>query len=162
MEYLAFDQSMKCSGWSYFKDDNLMDCGKFSINPELPLEERLACFYTKLDALLEETRVTAPRILFEDIQMQMGNVKTYSRLAYIQAILLFWCHNHQLKYAILSPSHWRKVLGGSWGRKREEQKQHAIDFVKERYGIDVDSDTADAICIGYAGIQEQKQEEGGF
>lgn len=34
--------------------------------------------------------------------------------------------------------------------KREQLKQEAIDYVKEKYNIEVNDDIADAICIGDA------------
>ena len=57
-------------------------------------------------------------------------------------------------YDIVAPSHWRSVLGGSWGRKRDEQKQHAIEYVKDVLDKDVSSDEADALCIGLSFIKE--------
>ena len=70
--------------------------------------------------------------------------------------MLIFCALTDSKYCILAPSHWRKVLGGGFGRTRAEQKEHSIAIVKERFGIDVDSDTADAICIGLAYLEESK------
>ena len=62
----------------------------------------------------------------------------------------------------MSPSHWRKVLGGNFGRKREEQKAAAIQYVKEKCGLEVTSDEADAICIGYAYLLESKKSQSAF
>ena len=46
---------------------------------------------------------------------------------------------------------WRKTCGIKTGRgiKREMLKLASITFVKEKYGITVNDDVADAICIGY-------------
>lgn len=161
MYSFAFDQSLKVTGWAYFEDDILKDCGQFEVDPTLDIDDRLAQFQEEVGKIAN-TAAKDTQIFFEDIQMQMGNVKTYQRLAYTQAAMLLFCNVNDYKYNILSPSHWRKVIGGKWGRKREEQKQHAINFVKEKYNIEVGSDVADAICIGYAGLQEQKQEQEGF
>lgn len=96
----------------------------------------------------------------------MGNVETYKKLAYVQAMILFWCEKHEKNLYCLSPSHWRKILkdkyGMSWGRKRAEQKQTAIDFIQEHYKKEVDSDTADAICIGCAANIEINKTESAF
>ena len=50
------------------------------------------------------------------------------------------------------PSSWRASLGIKNGRgiKRTTLKQADIDFVKEKYNINVNDDEADAICIGLA------------
>ena len=55
---------------------------------------------------------------------------------------------------------WRKGLG-IVGRQRTEQKKNAQRWVKEHYGLKVNEDNADAICIGaYAsGIRCSKQEK---
>ena len=96
----------------------------------------------------------------------MGNVETYKKLAYVQAMILFWCEKHEKNLYCLSPSHWRKILkdkyGMSWGRKRAEQKQTAIDFIQEHYEKEVDSDTADAICIGCAANIEINKNKSAF
>lgn len=157
--YLALDQAAKTTGWAIFEDDKLYDYGSFTIPADRDIAERLTSFYMELDKLPSSTPGVISKVFFEDIQLQMGNVKTYQRLAYIQAMIYAWCNYNGKAYVVLAPSHWRKVLGGSWGRKREEQKQHAIDFVKERYGCEVNSDIADAICLGTAAIQEKKESE---
>ena len=58
------------------------------------------------------------------------------------------------------PSSWRAALGIRNGRgiKRTTLKEADIAFVKEKYGIDVNDDEADAICIGLAqGIKEDNE-----
>lgn len=159
----AFDQSLNKTGFALFDEDKLIDYTCFEVDPTLPLPARLDDFLQNVQSLCLETSVSnIDWLFFEDIQMQAGNVKTYQRLAYVQAMLMWWAWTNSINYKILAPSHWRKVLGGKWGRKRAEQKQHAIELVKEKYGIEADSDTADAICIGMAGIQEMKEELEGF
>ena len=96
----------------------------------------------------------------------MGNVKTYKTLAYIQAMILYWTEKNDIDIICLSPSHWRSVLKDkyniTWGRKRVEQKQAAIDFIQEQYKKEVSSDAADAICIGCTANIELKKEESAF
>lgn len=158
MVTIALDQAAKVSGWTVFDGDKYVESGTFSVPPSKPIGERLATFYkcvTELYSKYEDKRVW---LVFEDIQMQKGNVLTYQRLAYIQAALILWCYYHQIPYTVLAPSHWRKILGGGFGRKREEQKQHAIEYVRQKLNKDVSTDEADAICIGLAFLQERKQD----
>lgn len=104
-------------------------------------------------------------MVFEDIQLQMGNVETYKKLAYVQAITMYWCEKQGIEYHVMSPSHWRKILKDEydivWGRKRAEQKQAALNFVENKYGKDpnITSDSADAICIG---LTYQIEHKGAF
>ncbi|MGE9950112.1 hypothetical protein [Coprococcus catus] len=52
----------------------------------------------------------------------------------------------------IRPSSWRKAINLKQNKniKREQLKQEAIDYVKEKYNIEVNDDIADAICIGDA------------
>lgn len=152
MRLLALDQASRVTGVAIFDDDKLVKYGTFEIKSNQELGKRLTQFLESLDKLCAAYHFDA--VAYEDIQLQMGNVETYKKLAYIQAMILFWCEKHEKNLYCLSPSHWRKILkdkyGMSWGRKRVEQKQTAIDFIQEHYKKEVDSDTADAICIGCA------------
>lgn len=164
MRLLALDQASRVTGVAIFDDDKLVKYGIFEIKSNQELGKRLTQFLENLDKLYAAYHFDA--VAYEDIQLQMGNVETYKKLAYIQAMILFWCEKHEKNLYCLSPSHWRKVLkdkyGMSWGKKRAEQKQTAIDFIQEHYKKEVDSDTADAICIGCAANIEINKTESAF
>lgn len=164
MRLLALDQASRVTGVAIFDNDKLIKYGTFEIKSNQELGKRLTQFLENLDKLYAAYHFDA--VAYEDIQLQMGNVETYKKLAYIQAMILFWCEKNEKKLYCLSPSHWRKVLkekyGMSWGRKRVEQKQTAIDFIQEHYEKEVDSDTADAICIGCAANIEINKNESAF
>lgn len=164
MRLLALDQASRVTGVAIFDDDKLVKYGTFEIKSNQELGKRLTQFLENLNTLYAAYHFDA--VAYEDIQLQMGNVETYKRLAYVQAMILFWCEKNEKNLYCLSPSHWRKVLkekyGMSWGRKRAEQKQTAIDFIQEHYEKKVDSDTADAICIGCAANIEINKTESAF
>lgn len=164
MRLLALDQASRVTGVAIFDDDKLVKYGTFEIKSNQELGKRLTQFLENLDKLYAAYHFNA--VAYEDIQLQMGNVETYKKLAYIQAMILFWCEKHEKDLYCLSPSHWRKILkdkyGMSWGRKRAEQKQTAIDFIQEHYKKEVDSDTADAICIGCAANIEINKTKSAF
>ena len=158
MRTLALDQAMKTSGWAIFEDNDLIAHGTFTIPASKPTEQRLNMIMQNLCEL--ENEYEFDEIFFEDIQNQNNN-ETFKKLAYTQAAILIWCFSVNKPFDILAPSHWRKIIkdkyGKSFGRARQEQKQNAIDFVQEKYKVEVDSDTADAICIGCAGLIEKNQ-----
>lgn len=164
MRLLALDQASRVTGVAIFDDDKLVKYGTFEIKSNQELGKRLTQFLENLDKLYAAYHFDT--VAYEDIQLQMGNVETYKKLAYIQAMILFWCEKHEKNLYCLSPSHWRKILkdkyGMSWGRKRAEQKQTAIDFIQEHYEKEVDSDTADAICIGCAANIEINKTKSAF
>ena len=164
MRLLALDQASRVTGVAIFDDDKLVKYGTFEIKSNQELGKRLTQFLENLDKLYAAYHFDA--VAYEDIQLQMGHVETYKKLAYIQAMILFWCEKHEKNLYCLSPSHWRKILkdkyGMSWGKKRAEQKQTAIDFIQEHYEKEVDSDTADAICIGCAANIEINKNKSAF
>ena len=151
---LSLDQALVETGWAIFDNNKLIAYNSFVINGKNPIEERLWQLFEQLTDLYNKYEFD--HLIFEDIQQQQ-NPSTYKKLAYVQAIILLWCYYHNMDYTILSPSQWRKILGGGFGRSREEQKQKAIAFVKNNYHIDVESDIADAICIGKAYLNSNKK-----
>lgn len=147
---------MQNTGWAVFEGNNLIEFGIFKTKASSPIEQRLGSIWNKLNDLADKYEFGY--LIFEDIQQQT-NAETYKKLAYVQAAIFLWCYwNENIKYSILSPSHWRKILKDryqvSFGRKREEQKKAAQQFVEQQYNLKVSSDEADAICIGAAGIIE--------
>ena len=147
---IAIDQALNVSGYAVFDNKILIAANTFTVSKTLPMELRLLEINKNLSNLYHEYEFE--KIYFEDIQLQAGNALTYKHLAYVQATIIVWCGHMNIPYEVLSPSHWRKILGGNFGRKRAEQKRHAIELVEKWYNIEVPSDIADAICLGKAAI----------
>lgn len=155
MKFLALDQSLSSTGWAIFDNKTLIAANLFTISKTAPMERRLLEIYKNLTDLYYEYEFE--KIYFEDIQLQAGNALTYKHLAYAQAAIILWCGHMNMDWSISAPSHWRKVLGGNFGRKRADQKRHAIELVQDWYNVEVSSDIADAICIGRAALKENKK-----
>lgn len=160
MKFLALDQALGVSGWAVFDDKILIAADTFSVSKTAPMDRRLLEIYKNLTDLYHEYEFE--KIYFEDIQLQAGNALTYKHLAYAQAAIILWCGHMNMDWSMSAPSHWRKVLGGGFGRKRAEQKRYAIQLVQKWYNIEVLSDIADAICIGRAAIQESREKKVAF
>ena len=160
MKFLALDQALNVSGWAVFDDNTLVAADTFSVSKTAPMDRRLLEIYKNLTDLYHEYEFE--KIYFEDIQLQAGNALTYKHLAYAQAAIILWCGHMNMDWSMSAPSHWRKVLGGGFGRKRAEQKRYAIDLVEKWYNIEVSSDIADAICIGRAAIKENREKKVAF
>ena len=148
---LSLDQAAVTTGWALFENNKLINKGSFTIKKTLPIEVRLwQIQQSLLDVIYKNLNDLNPDIIvFEGIQQQ-SNVETFRKLAMVQAAILLLCYDLGIKYVIYSPSEWRAINGGGYGRKREEQKNAAIVKAKEWYQVDVDSDIADAINIGHA------------
>lgn len=160
MKFLALDQALGTSGWAVFDNKTLIAADTFSVSKTVPMDRRLLEIYKNLTDLYHEYEFE--KIYFEDIQLQVGNALTYKHLAYAQAAIILWCGHMNMDWSMSAPSHWRKVLGGGFGRKRAEQKRYAIQLVQKWYNIEVSSDIADAICIGRAAIQESREKKVAF
>ena len=164
MFYLALDQALQTSGYAIFDNDKLVKWGTFSTKASDSIEERLYTIQQELTKLDQQYNIGY--VFFEDTQKQV-NLDTYKRLCYVQSVVMLWCRNRGgIRYNILSPSHWRKILKDkykiNWGRKREEQKQAALNWVQQEYKGDFTTDSADAICIGKAGLLELNKNRSAF
>ena len=150
MRILALDQALQTTGWAIFEDRKLVDCGKFIVEKKGSMAKRLHCIQQEIAKLLfdkEDGKIDF--IVFEGIQNQSNN-ETFKKLAYVQAAIMLFCYQAMIDFSILAPSEWRKLNGGGYGKTRGEQKENAIEKVKQWYSLEVDSDTADAINIGRA------------
>jgi len=68
---------------------------------------------------------------------------------WIQSLL----YKYKLTPDMWTPNEWKglvDIFSGPEGRTRAAQKERAIKLVKAKYGIDVDDNQADAICIAIA------------
>lgn len=162
-KYLALDQSLNLTGFAYFDSNGiLIESNTFNIPKNKLIEERLAAFYKHLTNLVKDENIE--HIFFEDIQYQ-NNKDTFKKLAFVQSTILLWCYWNQIKYTILSPSHWRKIITDNYnikfGRARAEQKKNCFDFIIKKWNLsesDITEDEADAIALGMAGIIELQQD----
>ena len=106
------------------------------------------------------------KVVMEEVRPEggygVGNLQTHRALMWLQASIAIMIHDLYPKVTVeyIYPSSWRAAIGIKTGRgiKRTSLKQADIDFVKEKYGIDVNDDEADAICIGYAQLNKISNE----
>ena len=161
---MSIDQSSRVTGWAIYDNERLTEWGHFSIPANKTMGQRLKLFHQHLVELLDFYNVE--QLYFEGIQLQNGNAETYKKLAMIQAIVFFTCDIKQVPCTELMPSHWRKIIGEkhNWkfGRSRAEQKQKAAEFVKKQFNVCPTEDECYAICLGLAGIYEEKSHKSAF
>lgn len=150
---LSFDQSSMLSGYSVFKGEELQSYGVLNLK-DIDSKKNGDTYYDERVDNVEEFMIRCidffkpTVIIVEDIQQQ-SNVQTFKDLAYLQGVLKHYLYKNKFPYGVLPPGGWRKELGIK-GRKREDQKANAIAYVKDKFGLDVTEDEADAICIGEA------------
>lgn len=161
MYILAIDASTKSSGWSVFKDEQLVDYGCIQ-SASTDLIKRIYIMKNGLEEVLNKYKID--KIVLEEVRPEQGlqNLKTHKALLYLQAAIAFLVYEkfNKVKIEYVYPSEWRKVCGIKTGRgvRRDALKPLDIAFVKEKFGIQVNDDIADAIGIAWAYIQTHKDE----
>ena len=97
-------------------------------------------------------------MVIEDVQITM-NAATAKSLLGLQFMIEVYAHRNNISCETYRTTKWRKILGLSNSRSldRKAKKQETIDYVKDKYGIDVlKDDESDAIAIGTAYLLERK------
>mgnify|MGYP003489386875 FL=1 len=148
MKVISLDQSISKTGISVF-EFNEGDDGYKLIAYELfvskgTTEEKIFKTAYKLQDLIIEHEPT--KVLIEDVQLQV-NAKTYKSLSQLQGVLFFLCYRMKIACEIINSSVWRKGLEIK-GKKRDELKEKAKEYVFNKYGLTVEEDVAESICIG--------------
>lgn len=147
---MALDQSTRVSGYSYFENGEYVVSGMVDLSKsKLETPERS---FEMAKALWKVIAKYKPEhLILEDVQNQ-SNTKTVVILARLQGMLIGYAEAHGIKVYILSPSQWRGVLKYSQGPKvkRAELKQQSIDYVKEKYRLELPEDECESIALNDA------------
>lgn len=150
MKILIYDQSTRCSGWSYFLDGEYVTSGVVDMSKsKLDTDERSVEMAKALWKIMREYK--PDELVIEQVQNQ-SNTKTVIILARLAGMLVGYAEAHGIKTHTVEPAKWRSALSYRQGPKvkREELKQQSIDYVKEHLGVDMPEDQAEAVCIGFA------------
>lgn len=150
MRVLAMDQSTRCSGWSYFEDDKYVASGIIDMSKStLETDERSFEMAKSLWKIMKQYK--PEHLIIENVQQQTSP-KVLIILARLQGMIIGYAEAHKVKVHILLPSQWRAELKYTQGAKvkRAELKQQSIDYVKEKYNLDVPEDECEAIALNDA------------
>lgn len=155
MKIIGLDCSTKSTGFCIFNDKELIEYGCITAS-STDLIKRINKIMDKLKALLNKHSDVNKIVMEEVIPTTGKNIKTWKALIYLQAELVIFLHNEfpQVQIELIYPNSWRSKIGIQTGRgiTREKLKEEDINFVKQKYNISVNDDTADAICIAYSSI----------
>lgn len=143
---LSFDQSSIRTGWSCFDGTDLVNFGLIDLS-DVPVEDRLNAMALRISELAE--RYNPETIVMEGVVYQR-NVSTLITLANLQGMIFEICRQRGAGKCVLPPTAWRRQLEIKQGAgiKREELKKQAVALIYASYGIYVDEDVCEAICIG--------------
>lgn len=146
---IAFDQATENFGLSVFDDGKLVFFNLYTFVGNF--NSRLLQIKKFVeDIVIKEWK--PDYIVMEDIQYQYGAVLTFKILAMLLGVLELLCNEHSIAYEVVSPNVWRKYAG-TCGKTRLQEKQLSVAMVKEKYGVKVNNDVAEAILIGRYGTQ---------
>jgi Holliday junction resolvasome RuvABC endonuclease subunit len=142
--YLAIDQSSNVSGYSVWKDKELVEWGKVQFDGEFIFRviELKKWILNKIEEYEEEE----VEVVIEEIQEQ-SNAQTFKKLAMLQGAILVALTEVDIKYHLVYASQWKSAANIK-GQSRTEQKRNTQNYVLEKFGKKVTQDEADAICMG--------------
>lgn len=156
MKTLSLDLSSKSSGWSVFDGQELTEYGCIT-SASTDLIKRIHIMTDNIKELIKKYNIN--KVVVEEVRSELGtqNIKTHRALMWLQGFVAIMLHDeYKLELEYIYPSEWRKICGiktGS-GIRRETLKQRDVEFVKNKFNLDVNDDIADAIGIGYAYLHQ--------
>ncbi len=151
MLFIAFDQATSTTGYSIYKDYELITHGKYSVTGNDL--QRYSAQKDKVAKIIRFAMSQFPHepvtVALEDIQLQQNTV-TFKQLAQLQGVLATMIIEDfpDARLEFVFASSW-KSYAKIKGRGRTEQKRNAQKFVLETFNIKATQDEADAILIGY-------------
>ena len=167
---IAIDGSTKSTGVAIFKDGQLQRYKNIQDNGKNVLK-RIKFMTDEIEKVYKSTRTRdggdgRVKIVMEQVipdnlneAKWSYNQTTFKALFYLQAAIVLMFDSYGLDVEFILPSQWRKICGIDQTKyaNRDILKARDVAFVKEKFGIDVNDDIADAICIGWAKLNEQPQ-----
>ena len=149
MTILSLDASTRSTGWAIFEGSSLK-CHGCITAASTDLIKRIYKMRDEIKNILNIYQID--KVILEEVLPEQGlqNIKTHKALLYLQAEIVKLIHDEfkTMQIEFLYPSQWRKACGIKQGAtRRESLKPLDIAFVKKTYGIIVNDDEADAICI---------------
>jgi Holliday junction resolvasome RuvABC endonuclease subunit len=89
-----------------------------------------------------------------------NNVQVFKTLSKLLGVLECNLFEREMCSITWTASEWRSKCNYKFGKTRQEQKDNAIKFVREKFDIDTDDDNiAEAICIAYATVKKAKRKK---
>lgn len=158
MKLMAIDASTKSTGVAIFEDGNLIhyECITSASSDLLKRIKIMTAAIDKLYTEYEVTEVVMEDILPEDVK---HNQNVFNALHYLQAAIALKLHDYKQGIEFVNVNLWRKACGITTGRYgvRTSAKAQDMAFVKEKYGIEANDDICDAICIGWAKLNNPSE-----
>ena len=152
---IAIDPSSTSLGYAIFQDGCLRKDGHYGCFVEkqkVPINERVDHISRRLWELLQPYYERKDHITIVCEDAYVGKSISGSKHNYrLQGVLIGYSIVLNADVVFLYPTQWRSILAmQKKGLKRNDYKPISVNYVKDKYGLDVPDDTSDAICIGDA------------
>ena len=145
---LSLDQAKDC-GWAVFEKNTkkLMNYGDESFQKYKDYDD--AIFHIKIFMIELIKQYDVEFVTIEDIYSM--NKQVYGKLAKLQGVLINCLLELEIDFKVIPAVTWKSYLKISKGSKtkRKEEKKASVQFVKDKFGVEVSNNTSDAICMGY-------------
>lgn len=160
----GIDASTRSTGFSIFKDKELIDYGVIKPEGE-DWRERMTNQGPKLIEIL--AKYHPDKIYMEDVPLKARNPKILVQLGAVQGFFYGLAASFDIPIKFLIPSEWRSPIGlfdgTKQGTKRAEMKRKSVEKANELFGLNLvwkspsskynDDDVSDAILVAYSQIK---------
>lgn len=147
MNIISLDLSTRSSGYCIGKEGIMQTHGCVTASSR-DVVKRIIKMRDQLSKLIKDFHID--KIVMEEVRPQY-NSHTNKVLMWLQAVVVVAAYeiNSNIEYQFIGASEWRAPLKIKQGRgvKRDQLKPQDIQYVQNKYGIKVNDDQADAICI---------------
>lgn len=147
MKILSLDLSTHSSGWCVGQDGHLQTHGCITATSK-DVKNRIVKMRDQLITIIKENKIE--KIIMEQVRPDY-NSHTSKVLMWLQATVVIAAYeiSPKIQCQFIGVNTWRAALKIKQGRgiKRDTLKPQDIQYVKDKYGITVNDDQADAICI---------------
>lgn len=140
MRTMGIDSSTTSTGWAVIDEEGIVASGV--IKPKGETIERIIEISQELCKIYRQYEPV--EVYIEDLSVTR-NMKTLKSLSGLLYVILTSLYKQEAVITLLKPTQWRK--GKVEGRTREQLKQSAIQYIKRKYGLYAEEDTAEAIII---------------
>ena len=147
MRILSLDLSTKSSGWCIGQNGSLETHGCITASSR-DVIKRIIKMRDQLSKIIKNNKID--KIIMEEVRPEY-NSHTNKVLMWLQAVIVVAAYeiDSNIEYQFVGASEWRAALKIKQGRgiKRQALKPQDIQYVQNKYNIQVNDDQADAICI---------------
>ncbi len=147
MKILSLDLSTKSSGFAIGQNESLEAHGCITASSR-DVIKRIIKMRNQLSKIIKNNKID--KIIMEEVRPEY-NSHTNKILMWLQAVIVIAAYeiNPKIEFQFNGATSWRAALKIKQGRgiKRDQLKNSDIQYVFNKYGIKVNDDQADAICI---------------